>query len=737
MKINSIINRYLFVEMLPPFVISVVFLTFVFLMTKILEITNMIVNYKVSLADVFLILIYSMPFFLEFVIPMSVMVAILLTFLRLSGDNEIIALKAGGVSTYRLIPPVLFFCIIGGLLTAFMAIYGLPYGRLAFKKLATEIAVSHFDVAVKERTFNDNFKNVMLYVNKIDIKSKTLIDVFIEDRRTENIVTTTIAPKGKLFNVADKRILHLRLYNGVINQVDLKAKSASPTSFQTYDLSLDLREAVSSVRTGPKDEEEMTLAELREYIQTDTKKDAQYYITLMEFHKKFSLPFSCLALGVLAVPLGIQSKSSKKSFGIGLGLVCFLMYYILLSTGWVFGETGAYPPLVGMWVPNIVMGALGLFLLVRTANEKTISLGFVTRLLLFLKRRQAKRLQDADEKPESKHSRWREDGSPLFFRKLRRPLDSLDYSLGLNSQLRSWQVKYLSWKKESDRQISRRAYVHAEHSFKNAARKTSSGTTAKPDTKKPIGMRIKERLQRDHRSSQEWRDPIRNEQLENNQVTVKPASERKDWRLRRKKKATSTAATNNSNRLLRRLIISFVVTSMVIILYVLLNIYSPRLVVFNSELDAWIMRMKQQQWQNKPVEAPKHPGKKTFQLNDVQQQLAAYEKLAIDTEQTIDRFEHFESFLELKMGYLDQELDRLLIIKEGAPGMDLGVHPTTLLELSNEIFKPRYHLVKQGETLYGISHRYGLTVDELRRLNNLNADDVISPGNIFILRKEK
>jgi len=733
MKINSIINRYLFIEIIPPFVISVVFLTFIFLMTKILEITNMIVNYKVNLADVLLILIYSMPFFLEFVIPMSVMVAILLTFLRLSGDNEIIALKAGGVSTYRLIPPVLFFCIIGGLITAFMAIYGLPYGRLASKKLATEIAMSHFDVAVKERTFNDSFKNVMLYVNKIDIKSKTLIDVFIEDRRTENIVTTTVAPRGKLFNVADKRALHLRLYNGVINQVDLKAKSASPTSFQTYDLSLDLKEAVSSVQTGPKDEEEMTLAELRQYIKTDTKKDAQYYITLMEFHKKFSLPFSCIALGVLAVPLGIQSKSSKKSFGIGVGLVCFLVYYMLLSTGWVFGETGAYPPLVGMWVPNIVMGSLGLFLLVRTANEKSIRLGFVTRLLLFLKRHLAKRTADADGKTESQRSRWSEPGSPLFFRKLRRPLDSLDYSLGLNTQLRSWQTKYLTWKKERDRQISRLAYVRAEYSFKDAARRKSSGAAKKSDTKKNIGLRIKERLQRDQRPSQKWGDSNKNSQLQNNQVIVKPKSKRNDWRLRRKKEPPDTLAVA-SNRISRKLIISLAGIGLIIILYILMNIYSPRLVVFNSQMNSWIMKMKRQQKQNEPVEVPQHPDQKPFLLNDVQKQLEAHEKLAIDAEQTIDRFEQFESFLELKMGYLDQELDRLLIIKEGAPTTNRG---TRQLELSHEIFKPRYHLVKQGETLYGISRHYGLTIDELRSLNNLNTVDVISPGNIFIIRRER
>ena len=112
MKINTIINRYLLKEMMPPFVINLAFFTFIFLMTKILEITNLIVNYRVSLLNVLLMLIYSMPFFLEFIIPMSVMMAVLLTFLRMSGDNEIIALKSGGMSMYGLLPPVLLFCLL-------------------------------------------------------------------------------------------------------------------------------------------------------------------------------------------------------------------------------------------------------------------------------------------------------------------------------------------------------------------------------------------------------------------------------------------------------------------------------------------------------------------------------------------------------------------------------------------------------------------------------------------------
>ncbi|MFV9646691.1 MAG: LptF/LptG family permease, partial [Desulfobacterales bacterium] len=216
MQINSIINRYLFKEMIPPFVINVLFFTFVFLLTKILDIINLIVNYKIGLSAVFLMLIYSVPHFLEFVIPISIMMSVLLTFLRLSADNEIVALKAGGVSRYGLLPPVFLFCLMGCLLTGFMTIYGVPWGRLSFKTLTYDVVASNVDIGLKERTFNDSFKDVMIYVNKIDLRNKALINVFIEDQRDKNIVSTVIAPTGKLFSEPDKLAFHLRLYNGTI-----------------------------------------------------------------------------------------------------------------------------------------------------------------------------------------------------------------------------------------------------------------------------------------------------------------------------------------------------------------------------------------------------------------------------------------------------------------------------------------------------------------------------------------
>jgi lipopolysaccharide export system permease protein len=375
--------------MIPPFVINLMFFTFVFLMAEMLKITNMVINYRVGVFTVLLMFVYSTPYFLTFVIPMSIMMAVLLTFLRLSDDNEIIAIKTCGMSIYGLLPPVVLFCLIGCLLTLFMTVYGMPWGRLCVKELTYRIVSSNLEIGLKDRTFNDSFKDVMLYVNKINPKNKELQDVFIEDKRTQNIVSAVVAPKGKLFREPDKHVYYLLLYNGVINQVDLKNKSANSIDFETYEVRLDIKKAALTLKQRNKHRKEMGLAELRQYLNNSSRRDAKYYNVLMELHKKFSIPIACFALGFLAVPLGIQSRSAKRSFSLVLGLIFILIYYLLLSAGLVFGETGAYPPVIGMWVPNIALGGLGLYLLVKTANERQLRINPITNLIKLIKSRLA------------------------------------------------------------------------------------------------------------------------------------------------------------------------------------------------------------------------------------------------------------------------------------------------------------------------------------------------------------
>jgi lipopolysaccharide export system permease protein len=369
----TILSRYLFLEMLPPFFINLAFFSFIFLMKQILDITDMIVNHKVGVVPVFLMLAYTMPYFLQYIIPMSIMMAVLMALLRMSSDNEIMALKAGGVSIYRLLTPVMIFSLLGTLITGYMTIFGMPLAAERFKTLLFDVATANLNISLKERTFNDNFKQIMLYVNKINPQSGQLHNVLIEDSRNPEGSNTVVAQRGRLFGEPKEMVYHLRLYDGTISQVDMRDRSSHTINFETYDIRLDLKGAFAAPSISNKTPDKMTLPDLRAYLKTVKADKGKYLGALLQYHKKFSIPVACLAMGLLAVPLGIQARNSKKAFGIGLGLLFFLLYYILLSVGTAYGENGRYPPVVGMWMPNLILGGFGIYLLVMSAKEKTFT----------------------------------------------------------------------------------------------------------------------------------------------------------------------------------------------------------------------------------------------------------------------------------------------------------------------------------------------------------------------------
>lgn len=374
MKLNTITNRYILKEMLAPFCINLIVFSFIFLMAEMIDITNWIVNYNLSLWAVLALMLFSMPGFLMFIIPMSVMLAILLTFLRMTSDNEIIALQSCGLSVHGLLPPALLFSFIGFLLTIVITLYGLPKSKTALEEMALKVAASNIDIGLKERTFNDAFKGIMLYVNKIDLKNKKLIDIFIEDKRQPNVVSTVIAPQGRLLNEPDRHLFHLILSNGVIHQTSLKERSANAIRFDTYKLSLDVEKEIAKIGNRRKHREEMNVAELRKLINDSTVKGDAYYKAKIVLHRRFSIPFACMALGLLAFSLGLQFKSSKRSYGILSCLFFFLLFYLMLAAGFAFGENGAYPPVIGMWLPNFIMTAIGLYFLFHTAKERTLKI---------------------------------------------------------------------------------------------------------------------------------------------------------------------------------------------------------------------------------------------------------------------------------------------------------------------------------------------------------------------------
>ncbi len=372
MKTNTVISRYILREMIPPFVVINFFLIFVFLMMSILEITNYIVNYKLSLTACLMYMLYYLPFSMQFIIPMAVMMSILLTFLRMSSDNEVIALKASGISIYQMIPPVLLFCLGGCLITGWMAIYAVPWGWSSKQRLMEDVIASSFEVGLKERTFIESFDGRMIYVNQIDNSTAKLVDVFVEDRTNPNLVSTIVAPEGKLLSEPNSLLFKLQLMNGIINQVSIKGQewTINQSNFESYEINLDVKRALEKRKSSSRHRLEMSLKEMRQYIKASLEKDVIYYRTLMDYYKKYSIPVACFVMGMLALPLGFQSTISKRSYGLILGLIFFIIYHILLTAGRGYGEVGKYPPIIGMWLPNYLFGGFALFFLYQTGEER-------------------------------------------------------------------------------------------------------------------------------------------------------------------------------------------------------------------------------------------------------------------------------------------------------------------------------------------------------------------------------
>ncbi|MGE4520514.1 MAG: LPS export ABC transporter permease LptF [Desulfobacteraceae bacterium] len=369
----KIIDRYIFRELLSPFLVSLIFFSFIFLLSRIIDIADMLVNFNVSFISVVRLVIYSLSFFLQYTIPMSVMMAVLFVFIELTGSNETLALKSGGISVLRLLPSVLVFCIIGSLLTAFMTFYGLPWGKFSFKKEAFEIAKNNMAVSFKEKTFIDSFKGFALYINEIDQEKDLMKDVFLEDMSTGEIPVTITAPEGRIVQ-AEKGYI-VELMNGSIIQIDKNEQSVHKTRFEKYSFSLDLPESLNPGNIDNKDEKEMYFDELKKYIEGFDEKNSRYYSALLRMHEKFSLPAASVFLGLIAFSLGLRNKTGKKSSGIIYGIFLFVFYYILLALGLSLGESRpeVYPPFAAMWIPNIIMFILGVFLLYLAVKEKNIN----------------------------------------------------------------------------------------------------------------------------------------------------------------------------------------------------------------------------------------------------------------------------------------------------------------------------------------------------------------------------
>ena len=150
----GIINCYLFTDTFSNFGVCIFIFTVTVLMSQIFKLTELVINKGFGLGETLIFIVYLLPSLLTFVIPISLLLAILITIGRMSADDEIIAFKASGISLFQLSRPILIVSLIAYLLTNLFAIYISPAANHSLKKLVFDIAKNKAEIGIKERVFN-------------------------------------------------------------------------------------------------------------------------------------------------------------------------------------------------------------------------------------------------------------------------------------------------------------------------------------------------------------------------------------------------------------------------------------------------------------------------------------------------------------------------------------------------------------------------------------------------------
>lgn len=351
--------------MVPTFFLGVTIFVFILLMFQMLRLTDMLLLHSVSIRTLIHLLSYLSISFLPALLPMSLIFAVILSYNRLTNDSEIIALKSLGLSMWPLIIPGILLGVVVAIASGYMTFKVGPWGNRRFEVLITDIKNSKITSAIKEGTFSEGFSDLVVYTNSINKETHELESVFIYDERNNSSPTTIISEKGKIFSEKsfDSYKVFVRLINGDIHKI--AEDGHTKIHFQTYDLNI-----INPIdkRTRGKSMQSMTYSDLKQKI-SSLGESAEKRKFLGEFHKRFSLSFSCILFVLLGIGLGCRTNSrSGKSGGGVTSVIVIVVYWCLFVAGNSLIANPKLPIFLGAWLPFIILLPAALFFLRKNWN---------------------------------------------------------------------------------------------------------------------------------------------------------------------------------------------------------------------------------------------------------------------------------------------------------------------------------------------------------------------------------
>lgn len=374
-----ITSRYIVREVVPPFGLSLLVLTFLLMLPPIMDVVEDLIAKGVDNLTIVRMMATLLPQGLGVTIPMALLVGVLMGLGRLSSDREMVAMQACGISLFRILTPLLGLASIAAAVTCYILVVALPDANQEFRELSYQTIANRAEGEVKPRVFHDDFPNIMLHVREVSSTGGGWSEVFLAETSASDRPAVYVAESGRVVLDRDARTVDVVLQNGTGHYVDPTApREYESHTFDEVVIALDADSAFP--RGGPqRGLAELTIPALEEEAESMRRAGLSPHQPIMHIHRKFSIPVACLVFVLLGVGLGVTSRKDGRlaSFALGIGVI--FTYYVIMYTSEAMAKGQLVSPHFAMWIPNIALGFIGLVLTIWRSGsvERRFSIPFL------------------------------------------------------------------------------------------------------------------------------------------------------------------------------------------------------------------------------------------------------------------------------------------------------------------------------------------------------------------------
>jgi lipopolysaccharide export system permease protein len=374
---------YVLREQYPPVLMCLAGTVFVLITGQLLQLMRILFASSCSLKDVTEIILFAMPRLIMYAAPMAALLGVMLAFVRLNSDNELVAFRAAGTGFLGFLPPVLGVLILISTLAFINTFWVYPVANSAFEMKLRSLGRSSIPSLLEEGVFISAIPKLVLFLRSVDRSDYTIKGIFIQDQRRPNEKVTIAAESAQVDIPSDSHAITFRLANGMITRAANDLKDAQAVAFKHYDFILSMDEIMGAADNTGKDRNEMRPAELYNRMKNAVDKTS-FVFWSFELNQRVAFPSACLLLGLLGPPLGSLFRQRGRMTGITIGVGIFLTYYVLLSAGRTLGESDLVSPFFAVWTPNLLSFVLVVYLWTKMHRETPFYLALLGRPLALL-----------------------------------------------------------------------------------------------------------------------------------------------------------------------------------------------------------------------------------------------------------------------------------------------------------------------------------------------------------------